>query len=90
MDAADASTGARLLVIDDDAELCELVARFLAGEGFLVDAVHTGARGIERALGGGYALVLLDVMLGRINGFDVLRNIRAASPIPVTFGSRPS
>jgi len=83
MDAADVSTGVRLLVIDDDRELCELVERFLLGEGFLVDAVHTAASGIERALAGGYALVLLDVMLGRTNGFDVLRQVRAASPIPV-------
>jgi two-component system, OmpR family, response regulator CpxR len=72
-----------LLLVDDDTELCELVGRFLTGEGFVVEAVHSGDAGVERAVSGRHALVLLDVMLGRSNGFDVLRQIRAASPIPV-------
>ena len=83
MTTVQASADTRLLVVDDDVELCELVGRFLVGEGFLVDAVHDGAAAVGRALDGGYALVLLDVMLGRSNGFDVLRQIRATSPIPV-------
>jgi two-component system response regulator CpxR len=83
VEAAISSAGARLLVVDDDVELCELVSRFLGSEGFRVDAVHSGAAGVEGALGGGYALVLLDVMLGRTNGFNVLRQIRATSAIPV-------
>jgi two-component system response regulator CpxR len=83
VDDADPPADMRLLVIDDDLELCELVNRFLASEGFVVDAVHNGAAGIARALGGSYALVLLDVMLGRTNGFDVLRQIRATSQIPI-------
>jgi len=83
MAATDASTSPPLLLVDDDVELCELVGRFLTGEGFAVDAVHGGQAGIERALSGRYALVLLDVMLGPSNGFDVLRQIRARSPIPI-------
>jgi two-component system response regulator CpxR len=77
------SADPRLLVVDDDRELCDLVARFLRGEGFEVDCVPDGAAGTERALSGSYRLVLLDVMLGRANGFDVLRRIRATSSIPV-------
>jgi two-component system response regulator CpxR len=77
------STSPPLLLVDDDVELCELVGRFLNGEGFPVEAVHSSAAGVERALSGRHALVLLDVMLGRSNGFDALRQIRAASPIPV-------
>ena len=73
----------RILLIDDDVELCDLVTRFLTGEGFTVDAVHTGAAGAERALVGVYALVLLDVMLPGTNGFEVLRQIRARSAVPV-------
>jgi DNA-binding response OmpR family regulator len=73
----------RLLLVDDDVALCTLVSRFLAGEGFLVDPVHTSAAGVERAVGDAYVLVLLDVMLGRTNGFDALRQIRATSSIPV-------
>jgi two-component system response regulator CpxR len=73
----------RLLVVDDDRELTDLVARFLRGEGFDVECVMDGATGAERAASGAYSLVLLDVMLGRTNGFDVLRQIRATSAVPV-------
>ena len=73
----------RLLVVDDDRELCDLVARFLRGEGFDVECVMDAASGAERATSGEYRLVLLDVMLGRSNGFDVLRRIRSASSVPV-------
>jgi two-component system, OmpR family, response regulator CpxR len=73
----------RLLMIDDDVELCELVSTYLAGEGFEVEAAHTPAAGVDRALSGGHALVILDVMLPGASGFDVLRQIRIASPLPV-------
>jgi len=73
----------KLLVIDDDKELCELVAEYLCPEGFDVEAVHDGQRGIERALSQEYAVVVLDVMLPGLNGFDVLRRIRMQSTIPV-------
>ncbi len=73
----------RLLVIDDDTELCELLSDYLGGEGFTVEAVHHGAEGAQRALSGAYVLVVLDVMLPGLNGFDVLRKIREKSAIPV-------
>jgi two-component system response regulator CpxR len=73
----------RILIIDDDAELCALVARFLKGEGFDVDRAADGSHGIERALSGSYALVMLDVMMPDMSGFDVLRRIRARSRTPV-------
>lgn len=73
----------RLLVVDDDTELCSLVTRYLEAEGFQVDSVNHGQEGIERALSGDYSLVVLDVMLPGVNGFDVLRRIRAESRIPV-------
>lgn len=73
----------RLLVVDDDTELCSLVTRYLEAEGFQVDSVNQGQEGIERALSGEYSLVVLDVMLPGLNGFDVLRRIRAESRVPV-------
>jgi two-component system response regulator CpxR len=73
----------RVLVIDDDVELCRLVTRFMAGEGFTIDCVTNGGDGVARALSGDYALVMLDVMMPDVNGFDVLRRIRAASRMPV-------
>lgn len=73
----------RVLLIDDDAELCGLVTRFMAGEGFVVDSATNGGQGVVRALSGEYRLILLDVMMPDMNGFDVLRRIRAESRIPV-------
>ncbi len=73
----------RLLVIDDDTELCELLSDYLGGEGFAVATVHHGEKGVEQALSGAYELVVLDVMLPGLNGFDVLRKIREKSRVPV-------
>jgi len=73
----------RILVIDDDAELCALVSEYLRPEGFQVEAVHEGKTGLARALSGDHLLVVLDVMLPALNGFDVLRRIRDSSRIPV-------
>ena len=73
----------RILVIDDDVELCSLVGEYLRSEGFEVDCIHHGEAGLERALAGDHVLVVLDVMLPGLNGFDVLRRIRDSSNIPV-------
>ena len=73
----------RVLVIDDDMELCELLTDYLRPEGFDVESVHNAQRGIERALSGELTLVVLDVMLPDMSGFDVLRRIRDRSRIPV-------
>ena len=72
-----------ILVIDDDTELCELLIEYLAPEGFEVEAVHAGETGAERALTGKPDLIVLDVMLPGMNGFDVLKKIRSESQIPV-------
>lgn len=73
----------RILVIDDDAELSSLVTEYLQPEGFQVEAVGDGVRGLERALSGEHLLVILDVMLPGLNGLDVLRRLRATSRTPV-------
>jgi two-component system response regulator CpxR len=73
----------RILVIDDDIELCALVTEYLRPEGFQVDTAHDGRTGLARALSGEHLLVVLDVMLPALNGFDVLRKIRDTSRIPV-------
>jgi two-component system response regulator CpxR len=73
----------RVLVIDDDTELCELLQDYLTGQGFAVETVNHGGEGAKRAHAGGYALVILDVMLPGLNGFDVLRKIREQSRVPV-------
>jgi two-component system response regulator CpxR len=73
----------RILVIDDDRELCELVAEYLEPEGFQVESVHDGPQGVERATSGGHACVVLDVMLPGLGGFEVLRRVRAVSSVPI-------
>jgi len=73
----------RILVIDDDRELCELLSDYLKPEGFDVETVFDAVEGIERALSGEHALVVLDVMLPGMSGFEVLRRIRDRSRIPV-------
>ncbi len=73
----------RILVIDDDRELCELLTDYLSGEGFIVETANDGRQGVDQALIGDYVLVILDVMLPELNGFDVLRKIRQQSKVPV-------
>ena len=73
----------RVLVVDDDVELCELVSEYLGSEGFNVEAVHDGVSGLDRAQSGQYSLVILDVMLPGMNGLDVLRHLREKSRVPV-------
>ncbi|QQS33697.1 MAG: response regulator [Acidobacteriota bacterium] len=73
----------KVLIIDDDEELCELVSEYLGVEGFEIDSVNDGAAGLERALSGDYDMAILDVMLPKMNGFDVLRNLREQSKLPV-------
>lgn len=73
----------QLLIIDDDVELCELLAERLEREGYVLEAVHEGLRGLERALSEEHALVILDLMLPGLGGLDVLRRLRAQSAIPV-------
>jgi two-component system response regulator CpxR len=72
-----------LLVVDDDAELCQLLSEYLVPEGYEVETVHSGVEGVERALSGDHALVVLDVMLPDVRGFEVLRQVRARSRMPV-------
>jgi two-component system response regulator CpxR len=72
-----------ILVIDDDVELASLLSEFLEREGFETDFAHDGTTGLERALQGKHELVVLDVMLPGIDGFEVLRRLRQSSNVPV-------
>jgi len=72
-----------ILVIDDDVELCLLLREFLQREGFKVECEHDGARGLEHALTCGCNLVVLDVMLPGLDGFEILRRLRKQSRVPV-------
>ncbi|TDY00522.1 response regulator transcription factor [Thiohalophilus thiocyanatoxydans] len=73
----------RILLIDDDTELTGMLSDYLGAEGFTVDAVYDGESGVAAALTAQYDVVVLDVMLPRLNGVEVLRQIRQQSRIPV-------
>ena len=73
-----------ILLIDDDVELCSMLGDYLGRHGYAVTAIHNGRTGLEKALGGSYSILLLDVMLPGLDGFEVLRRLRAtASPMSV-------
>src|ERR1700676_1328592 len=74
---------ARLLIVDDDPDLCDLVQRYLEAEGFVISVVHSGIEGSHAGSSGNYDLIVLDVMLPDIKGFDVLREIRMRVRTPV-------
>ena len=73
----------RILIIDDDRELCSLLRELLAAEGYEVESYNRGGGAAARAVGGDFSLVVLDVMLPEVNGFDILREIRRTSDVPV-------
>jgi two-component system response regulator CpxR len=73
----------RLLVVDDDVELCSLLGEFLEREGYAVHCENDGPSGADQALNGGYDMVVLDVMLPKLDGFEILKRVRSRSSIPV-------
>jgi DNA-binding response OmpR family regulator len=81
--AAAAILNTNLLLVDDDVKLCRLVGDYLAPLGYRVASAHTGPEGLERALGIEYDAVILDVMLPELDGFEVLKRLRAKSNVPV-------
>jgi two-component system, OmpR family, response regulator CpxR len=73
----------RILVVDDDRELCELLVEYLQRESFAVECAHDGAAGLARAADGAFDVMILDVMLPELTGFELLRRLRRTSAIPV-------
>ena len=78
-----ASPRTRILVVDDDRKLCRLIADYLTPMGYDVSVVHTGSDGVEKATGEAWSAVILDVMLPGMDGFEVLKQIRKTSDVPV-------
>jgi DNA-binding response OmpR family regulator len=72
--------GARALVVDDDDPIRMLLATVVEHQGFAVETAKDGAEAIDRLEHDGYSLVLLDMMMPRVDGFAVLRHIRATRP----------
>jgi two-component system, OmpR family, response regulator CpxR len=81
--AAPQATRMRVLVIDDERELCALIKDYLEPLGYEVVAEHDGPGGVERALSEPFHCVILDVMLPGMDGFEVLKRIRSRSDLPI-------
>ncbi len=75
----------RILVIDDDTELCELLTDYLRPEGFEITSVYDGEQGLHLAVSeaGKYDLIVLDIMLPGMSGFEVLQRLRSQFDTPV-------
>ena len=77
-------TNKRLLIVDDDKQIRELLSFDIAQSGYIVDCATDGQEGLKKALENNYDLILLDVMMPKINGYDVCKNIRIAKPdVPI-------
>jgi len=72
-----------ILLVDDDRELCAMLAEYLGREGFTVGAVHDGAQGVDAVRERPPALVVMDITMPVLDGFDALRTIRGFSRVPV-------
>ena len=71
-----------ILIIDDDQERCTMMVEYLSAQGYSVDCTHDGASGLARVYDRAYDIIVLDVMLPRLDGFDVPRQLRRRSDVP--------
>ena len=76
-------TKQKILIIDDDKELTELLTEYLSYEGFELEACHDGVAGLARAYDASFSLILLDVMMPKLNGFEVLKALGGQHSIPI-------
>ncbi len=83
MNSETSPAATKVLIIDDDIKLCRLVKDYLGPMGYEVKAAHSGTEGLDKALSENFHVLILDVMLPEMDGFEVLRQLRKKSDIPV-------
>jgi len=83
MKSENQSSATKILIVDDDKKLCRLIADYLEPMGYDVEAAHDGWQGLDMILKGDYHAVILDVMMPKMDGFEVLKKLRETSDIPV-------
>lgn len=79
----------RILIVEDEEKIARFVELELMHEGYLVDKAVNGREGLSAAQNGGYDLMLLDIMLPELSGFEVLRRLRKTSALPVILLTAP-
>ena len=80
---ANTETKTKILIIDDDENICQLISLYLSKDGYIADICHNGESGVAKAAGADYGAILLDIMMPGIDGFETLKRIREFSDIPV-------
>ena len=83
MESIDKQRQLSLLLVDDDVELCGMMREFFAQEGHHLDCAYNGREGLTAALNGTYDLVILDVMLPVVDGFELLQRLRRRKDMPI-------
>ena len=83
MEVLDRQKQLSLLLVDDDVELCGMMSEFFVQEGHRLECIYNGREGLTAALNGSYDLVILDVMLPILDGFEVLQRLRRRKDLPV-------
>jgi DNA-binding response OmpR family regulator len=83
MTTSDRTNAPTLLIVDDDRELGQMLQEYLTGEGFRITIVRDGLEALDKLANETFDLVILDVMLPSLNGFDVLRRLRKTLSVPV-------
>jgi DNA-binding response OmpR family regulator len=74
---------ARVLLVDDDRELCQMLTEYLSAEHFEVKSVHDGGDALHELQTNSFEILILDVMLPSVGGFDVLRKLGASYTTPI-------
>src|SRR5277367_4651392 len=73
----------RVLLVDDDRELCQMLTEYLSAEHFEVKSVHDGSDALAELQAGDFEILILDVMLPSMGGFEVLRKLGASYETPI-------
>ena len=73
----------KLLIVDDEAGIRQLITKYAVYEGYVVDQAENGMQAVDKVQGGNYDLVILDIMMPELDGFSAAREMRKHSDVPI-------